>query len=78
MSQYLLSTYAVEGEVPGVRRGVWWELELAGEDSERIRLAEEIAVARERGRGLLSNPHFEDARVFSRPPPAAELARALV
>jgi hypothetical protein len=67
----------VTGEVPLVRRGTLWELDLAGEAAERVRLAEEIAVARERGRGLLANPHVNDVWVFEAPPTAAAVVRAL-
>ncbi len=65
------------GEVPATRRGVLWELDLAAEGEELRRLAGEIAVARERKRGLLSNPHLEDAAVFVAPPRAADVTAAL-
>ena len=67
----------VSGSVPAVRKGTLWELDLAGAAAERVRLAEEIAVARERGRGLLANPHVADVRIFGEPPAASAVVRAL-
>ncbi len=67
----------VSGSMPAVRKGTLWELDLAGVGAERARLAEEIAVARERGRGLLANPHVADVRIFGDPPDAAAVVRAL-
>lgn len=67
----------LSGSVPAVRRGTLWELDLAGGPAERARLAEEIAVTRERGRGLLANPHVADLRIFGAPPDAASVVRAL-
>ncbi len=65
------------GTPPRILHGVLWELDLDAAEVERERLAGEIAVTRERGKGLLANPHVEDARVFIRPPTAAELVRTL-
>ncbi len=65
------------GELPQVRRGTLWELDLACPPEDRVRLAEEIAVARERSRGLLANPHVSGTRVFAEPPTAAAVVLAL-
>lgn len=65
------------GSVPAVRKGTLWELDLAGAPAERARLAEEIAIARERGRGLLANPHVSDVRIFGEPPNAASVVHSL-
>jgi phosphoribosylformylglycinamidine (FGAM) synthase PurS component len=67
----------VKGEVPRTGRGQLWELTLGGEEGERRRLAEEIAVVQGRKQGLLANPHVEDARVFESPPTASDMADAL-
>jgi hypothetical protein len=67
----------LSGGVPVARRGTLWELDLAGPPAERAGLAEEIAVARERGRGLLANPHVADVRIFGVPPDAASVVGAL-
>lgn len=66
----------LSGEVPAVRRGTLWELQLAaGED--RTATAEEIAVTRARKRGLLANPHVDTVHVLAEPPGAGDLARLL-
>lgn len=67
----------LSGAMPVVRKGTLWELDLAGAPAARARLAEEIAVARERGRGLLANPHVADVRIFGEPPAASAVVRAL-
>jgi len=67
----------VEGAPPATRRAVLWELTLGAAGDEAAALAAEIATARERKRGLLANPHVEDAVVFRAPPTARELARTL-
>jgi hypothetical protein len=68
----------VEGPPPATRRAILWELSLGVEGDEAAALAAEIAVARERKRGLLTNPHLEDAMVFRAPPRALEIARVLM
>jgi phosphoribosylformylglycinamidine (FGAM) synthase PurS component len=67
----------LSGETPVSARGILWELDLAAAPAERPPLALEMAVARERRRGLLANPHVEAAHVFVAPPTAAALARVL-
>lgn len=67
----------VAGEIPRVRRAELWELDLDAEAGERIRLAREIAVTESHRKGLLSNPHLEDAVVLEAPPSAAGIAELL-
>lgn len=53
------------GRVTGLLRGVLWTLELDCKSGEEARaLAEEIAVTRTRGQGLLMNPHFQECEVW--------------
>jgi phosphoribosylformylglycinamidine (FGAM) synthase PurS component len=67
----------LSGEVPAVRRGTLWELDLA-EGENRTAVAEEIAVTRAHKKGLLANPHVDAVQVFERLPGAPDLARALI
>lgn len=67
----------VEDHLPEVRRAVLWELDLDAPVAAVRTTAEEIAVARERKRGLLINPHVEDAEVFLTSPTAQTVVRRL-
>lgn len=60
-------------ELESVRRAVVWMLRFTPSvDPARVpRLADEIAVARTRTRGLLANPHFQSVAVVRAPSPAA-------
>ncbi len=43
-----------------LRRGIWWDLQFDEIPQKEIReIVEDIAVTRSRGRGLLSNPHYQ-------------------
>jgi len=77
MESTLARHHLVGGEIPQVRRGELWELDLDVENPELAKLAEEIAITRERKKGLLANPHVEDVTVFSNPPAAEDLIREL-
>jgi phosphoribosylformylglycinamidine (FGAM) synthase PurS component len=77
MESTLARHHLVGGEIPQVRRGELWELDLDAENTELVNLAEEIAITRERKKGLLANPHVEDVTVFSNPPTAEDLIREL-
>ena len=77
MESTLARHHLVGGEIPRVRRGDLWELDLDAENTELTNLAEEIAITRERKKGLLANPHVEDVTVFSSPPTAEDLVREL-
>ena len=51
--------------VEGILKGVLWTLELACDShGEAKQIAEEIAVTRTRGRGLLMNPHFQECEIW--------------
>ncbi len=67
-------------ELVAARQVLAWRLRFAPEvdPAEVPRLASEIAVARGRNRGLLSNPHFETAAVVRAPSPAAAVEAALL
>ncbi len=77
MEATLARHHLVGGVIPQVRRGELWELDLDAADADLTNLAEEIAITRERKKGLFANPHVEDATVFSRPPTARDLVREL-
>jgi len=77
MEATLSRHHLVGGETPRVRRSQLWELDLDAGNGELVNLAEEIAITRERKKGLLANPHVEDVTVFSSPPTAQDLVRAL-
>jgi len=49
----------VRGQTGPVLSGVMWRLVIRGDNSTARRIGEELAVARERKRGLLVNPHME-------------------
>lgn len=67
----------VTGRMPEIRRARLWELEFAADPAELATLAGEVGVARSRTRGLLSNPHVEDAVVWTTAPTADEVAARL-
>ena len=71
-----LERHRLVSPAPAVHRGVLWELDLAP-DTDRRQVLEELAVARERRRGLLTNPHMEDATLFLDPPTGVSLAGAM-
>ena len=77
MEATLARHHLVGGAIPQVRRGELWELDLDEEGEELKNLAEEIAITRERKKGLLANRHVQDVTVFSRPPTAHDLVREL-
>ena len=51
-------------EIKGVAFSLVWILEFDRPGAESFRLAEEIAIARSWRRGLLANPHCQEARVL--------------
>lgn len=77
LEETLRRHHLLEGEVPRVRRAWLWELDLEATSAEAMRIAGEIAVARERSQGLLANPHVDDTRVLDGPPSADLLAQTL-
>ncbi len=78
MEETLVRRRLVEGAPPRVRRAVLWELDLDAAEGERVRLGEEIAITRSRRKGLLANPHVQDAEVFAEAPTAARIGERLV
>lgn len=77
MEATLRRHHLVGEETPQVRRGQLWELDLDGQGADLVTLAEEIAITRERKKGLLANPHVEDVTVFRSPPTALDVVGAL-
>ena len=77
MEATLARHHLLGGVIPQVRRGELWELDLDAVDANLTDLAEEIAITHERRKGLLANPHVEDAAVFSSPPTARDVVREL-
>jgi len=77
MGELLARRRLVDGEIPRVRRAELWELTLDGDKAARSRLAREIAVTESHRKGLLSNPHLEDAAVLTAPPGAEEIVSLL-
>ncbi len=76
LSETLTRHDLVGGDPPRSARATLWELDLLPE-GDAGSLLEEMAVVRDRGHGLLANPHVENAVTFVRPPSAEDLARAL-
>ena len=72
-----LRRHRLLGSAPEIRRGVLWELDVDLPEPERLATVEEIAVTRERKRGLLANPHMERAVVLAAPPEAEAVAAML-
>lgn len=62
-------------QVLGVRTAMLWELDWSGENPRSV--AEDLAVSRERKKGLLVNPHFQQAAVLAEKPHADTLAGLL-
>jgi hypothetical protein len=65
-------------ELLGARRAVVWMIRFAAgiNPADVLKLAGEVAVARSRLRGLLTNPHFQSVAVVRAASPAAATAAA--